>query len=176
MRPTIRLLAQAARYLEAGSPTGLTGLLTHPSPRSTLLHTYNSTLDKLKEFPEHSVYRQSVEGLTKHRLNIIEGVKPEGLEAWQERVKETVEKHPEAFHKIGSLANGKEINFVYKDHILAGMDNAEFDDEPPRKPELEGPRTRAERAQQAKSFTENVKLQNAKIPRIEPEPPLSLEQ
>ncbi|KAG9622147.1 hypothetical protein KCU64_g20939, partial [Aureobasidium melanogenum] len=66
MRASSRLLAQASRFLTPGAPTGLTGVLTHAAPRSTLLYLYNSTLDKLKQFPEHSVYRQSTEALTKH--------------------------------------------------------------------------------------------------------------
>lgn len=84
MRRTFRLLASVkpARYLEAGTPTGLTGLYTHPSPRSTLLFLYSTTLDKLKAVPEHSVYRQSVEALTKHRMAIVEGAVPPGYDEW----------------------------------------------------------------------------------------------
>ncbi|EMC93265.1 hypothetical protein BAUCODRAFT_36937, partial [Baudoinia panamericana UAMH 10762] len=95
MRSATRLLASLASsatstaaknptFLEAGSPTGLTGLFTHSTPRTTLIQLYNSTLTKLRQnFPESSVYRQSVEALTKHRLAIIESVKPSGLEEWQ---------------------------------------------------------------------------------------------
>jgi NADH dehydrogenase (ubiquinone) 1 alpha subcomplex subunit 5 len=73
MRASARLLT---RYLEAGRPTGLTGLLTHPAPRAALLSIYGTTLDKLKAIPETSVYRQSVEALTKHRMAIVEGMVP----------------------------------------------------------------------------------------------------
>ena len=99
MRSTFRRLAtvKPSRYLEAGNPTGLTGLLNHPAPRSTLLYLYGSTLDKLKAFPEHSIYRQSTEALTRHRMKIIESIKPEGYEEWQKRAKELVEKNPDAF-------------------------------------------------------------------------------
>lgn len=178
MRAATRLLAniQPSRFLEAGSPTGLTGLFTHPTPRSTLLYIYSSTLDKLKKFPESSVYRQSTEALTKHRMAIIESVKPEGLDAWRERVRSTVEAHPEAFRQIGTLADDKSINFVYKDHARAGVATEEFDDEPIEKPELEGPRTVAEKAKQGEVFARDLKAENAKIPRIEAEPPLSLDQ
>lgn len=84
MRRTLRLFASVkpARYLQAGSPTGLTGIYTHPSPRGALLFLYLSTLDKLKAVPEHSLYRQSVEALTKHRLAIVEGTVPVGFEEW----------------------------------------------------------------------------------------------
>ncbi|KAI9783165.1 MAG: hypothetical protein M1816_001487 [Peltula sp. TS41687] len=100
MRVFSRLLANvkpAARYLEPGTATGLTGLFTHPTPRSTLLYLYYSTLDKLKELPESSVYRQSTEALTKHRLKIVEGIKPDGHDAWLDRSRKDVEKHPEIF-------------------------------------------------------------------------------
>src|SRR4051812_37862633 len=88
MRAAARLLASVkpSQFLEVGAPTGLTGLLTHASPRSTLLFHYHSTLDKLKQIPESSVYRQSTEALTKHRLKIIEGSKPQGWDQWQEKI------------------------------------------------------------------------------------------
>ena len=84
MRPALRLLAsvRSGRYLEPGNPTGLTGLYNHPAPRSTLLYLYNATLERLNEFPEHSVYRQSAEGLTRHRRSLVESVKPEGFDDW----------------------------------------------------------------------------------------------
>jgi len=84
MRRTFRLLASVkpTRYLETGRPTGLAGVYSHPSPRSTLLFLYSSTLDKLKAVPEHSVYRQSVESLTKHRMAIVESAVPPGYEEW----------------------------------------------------------------------------------------------
>ena len=103
MRNTLRLLAvvKPGRYLEAGNPTGLTGLFNHPAPRSTLLYLYGATLEKLKEFPDHSVYRQSTEALTKHRMKIIESIKPEGFDEWEKRATEKREKYPEAFEPGG---------------------------------------------------------------------------
>jgi len=65
-----------ARYLEPGMPTGLTGLFTRQTPRATLLSIYGATLEKLKTIPEASVYRQSVEALTKHRMEIVKTVVP----------------------------------------------------------------------------------------------------
>lgn len=107
MKNTLRLLAvvKPGRYLEAGNPTGLTGLFTHPAPRSTLLYTYGAILDKLKAFPEHSVYRQSTEALTKHRMKIIESIKPEGYDEWKKRATEKIEKYPEAFQPGGHYAH-----------------------------------------------------------------------
>lgn len=101
MRPTLRLLANVKpRYLEPFTPTGLTGLNTHPSPRPTLIFLYQSALGKLKHFPESSVYRQSVEALTRHRLQIVESTKPPGFEQWLERVRKTVGAEPERFASL----------------------------------------------------------------------------
>lgn len=99
MRSALRLLAavKPGRYLEAGNPTGLTGLFNHPAPRPTLLYIYGSILHRLKAFPEHSVYRQSAEALTKHRIKIIESIKPEGYEEWAKRAAQIVQQNPEAF-------------------------------------------------------------------------------
>lgn len=99
MRAAARLLASVrqGKYLEPGTPTGLTGLLTHPSPRSTLLYHYTSTLDKLQKIPESSVYRQSTEALTKHRLKIIEEAIPAGWAQWQETIQNKINDDPSAF-------------------------------------------------------------------------------
>jgi len=140
------------------------------------MYTYNTMLEKLKRFPESSVYRQSVEAVTKQRLSVIESFKPEGLEEWQQRVTETVKAHPEAFRIVGNQTNAKEVNFIWKESALEGLQTDEFDDEPPSKPELEGPRTIKERSVQKNAFERDLRLENAKFPRIEPEPPLSAEQ
>jgi NADH dehydrogenase (ubiquinone) 1 alpha subcomplex subunit 5 len=52
--------------------TGITGLHPHPQPRTHLLHLYNATLEAVKTIPEHAVYRQSIEALTKDRIRIVE--------------------------------------------------------------------------------------------------------
>ena len=103
MRVTLRLLAEvkAGRYLRPGHPTGLTGLFNHPSPRSTLIYLYGSTLQKLEALPEHSVYRQSAEAITKHRMQIIKSIKPQGYDEWAQRASETIDKYPEAFRPGG---------------------------------------------------------------------------
>jgi NADH dehydrogenase (ubiquinone) 1 alpha subcomplex subunit 5 len=102
MRAAARLLASVkpGQYLEAGNPTGLTGLLTHPSPRSTLLYHYNATLDKLKQVPESSVYRQSTEALTRHRLKVVEESIPKGWKEWQDRVQEQIANDPGAYQFV----------------------------------------------------------------------------
>ena len=176
MRASTRLLAQASKYLEAGIPTGLTGLFTHPQPRTALLYTYQTTLEKLKQFPESSVYRQSTEALTKHRLSIIESVRPEGLEAWQERVKAVVDADPQAYRKYGTQADAKLQNIVWKHDISRGAEVSESGVEPISKPLPEGIRTEQERAGQAEAFSRDLKLEASQLPRIEPEPPLNVDQ
>ncbi|KAL4797152.1 ETC complex I subunit conserved region-domain-containing protein [Aspergillus venezuelensis] len=117
MRSTFRLLASVkpARYLEPFAPTGLTGLNTHPSPRPTLIYLYQSTLEKLKSFPESSAYRQSTETLTRHRLQIVESTKPPGFDAWLERVKQTVGAEPERFASLRQ-ADGTYVGAQRRDH------------------------------------------------------------
>jgi NADH dehydrogenase (ubiquinone) 1 alpha subcomplex subunit 5 len=102
MRSTLRLLANVkpARYLEPFAPTGLTGLRVHPSPRPTLIYLYTSILEKLKTFPETSVYRQSTEALTRQRLQIVQSTKPAGFDEWLERVRKTVAAEPERFQGV----------------------------------------------------------------------------
>lgn len=53
--------------------TGITGLAVHPNPLPELTETYKSTLSVLSSIPSTSVYRQGVEALTKHKLNIVQG-------------------------------------------------------------------------------------------------------
>ncbi|KAI2638192.1 ETC complex I subunit conserved region-domain-containing protein [Xylaria nigripes] len=108
MRRTLRLLANVkpARYLEAGNPTGLTGLYTHASPRSTLLFLYSSTLEKLQRFPESSLYRKSVEAQTKHRMAILEAVEPPGYKAWAERAQKVIDENAQEFKIANSVAGG----------------------------------------------------------------------
>ena len=89
----LRAAAQSSKFLEAGAPTGLTGLLTHASPRSSLIQIYKSTLAAVAQMPESSVYRQSTEALTRHRLAIVEKAQPEGLAEWQTRLRGAVERH-----------------------------------------------------------------------------------
>ena len=108
MRPTTRLLA----YFEAGTPTGLTGLWTHRSPRSTLLYLYDKTLDKLQTFPETSLYRQSVEAVTKHRRDLVKQYTPPGHEEWAVRARELVKNNPEQFRVASGRKDGSEARVV----------------------------------------------------------------
>ncbi|KAI7160205.1 hypothetical protein KC353_g16279 [Hortaea werneckii] len=183
MRPALRLLAvaskPASKFLEPGAPTGITGLFTHAAPRSTLLYLYSSTLEKLQTLPESSVYRQSAEALTRHRMSIIERVKPAGLAEWQTRVAQTVDAHPEAFRKIPitTQSGEKEYNVVWKPSAQEGAKTApEWDDEAPGKPMMEGPRSEEEQIQQLGRMARDPVEEHRVIPRIEPEPSLTAEQ
>jgi NADH dehydrogenase (ubiquinone) 1 alpha subcomplex subunit 5 len=130
MRAAARLLASVkpSQFLEAGAPTGLTGLLTHPSPRSTLLYHYNSTLDKLKQIPESSVYRQSTEALTKHRLAIVEQTKPAGWEQWQEKLRSQLADDPGLIDVV-ETSNGTVAFMPRKQEVDERERAAEWDGE-----------------------------------------------
>ncbi|KAK9467864.1 hypothetical protein V1512DRAFT_260249 [Lipomyces arxii] len=51
--------------------TGLTGIYQFPNPRPRLLRLYYETEKLVQEFPETSVYRQAIEGICKHRAQIV---------------------------------------------------------------------------------------------------------
>ena len=183
MRAATRLLAsvKTSRFLEPGNPTGLTGLFTHPSPRSTLIALYSETLDKLETFPEHSVYRQSAEAITRHRMKIVEAVKPEGYEAWSERARKRIEAYPEFFP---AQKNSNAGMSVYDGRIAMMTDpSAETDD---REIEwdgermvatAEGVRTEDEKAYQGLLGRDKPSLRtNDKVAAWEPEPPLEAMQ
>ncbi|KAG9257544.1 NADH-ubiquinone oxidoreductase 29.9 kDa subunit [Emericellopsis atlantica] len=181
MRQTTRLLA---KYLEAGQPTGLTGLWTHATPRSTLLYLYSSTLDRLSKIPESSLYRQSVEATTKHRMSIVEAAIPPGYDEWAKRAKELVGQDKEKFRVNSGRIDGSEARTVklgdrvfVVGHRHEGKDTREeeWDGEENEGPALEGARTPAERADQAflgdrKPLAEHEKVQ------WEDEPQLTAEQ
>ncbi|KAB2580248.1 putative nadh-ubiquinone oxidoreductase 299 kda protein [Lasiodiplodia theobromae] len=184
MRPALRLLAAVkpvGRVLEPGAPTGLCGLLTHPAPRSTLVYLYSRTLDKLKQFPESSVYRQSTEALTRHRLSIIERIEPAGLKEWEERVQKQVEANPDAFEKHGvavrRTADGRAFIVVRQKGEVDEREE-EWDGEITSDPEPEGVRSSAERLGQKEAFGHGRpdNLEKAQDFEIEKEPSLTFEQ
>ncbi|KAL2267491.1 hypothetical protein VTJ83DRAFT_4768 [Remersonia thermophila] len=190
MRATFRLFAAvrpaAARYLEPGTPTGLTGLYTHPSPRSALLYLYKTTLEKLQGVPEHSVYRQSVEAVTKHRLSLVEGVVPAGYDEWAERARKLLEQHPDQFSgRHGDRVSGARAirvdrggdAFVVR-HVpqKADIRDEEWDGEVDEGPELEGSRTLEEKQDLVHIFERaDINDVEQEIP-WEPEPQLTADQ
>ena len=69
LRTAEEVLVKAA----SGYPTGLAGLYQHPNPRPALIALSNHTLKVLdQKYPKESIYKQSVEALTKNRLKIVE--------------------------------------------------------------------------------------------------------
>lgn len=110
MRPSLRLLA---RYLTPGTPTGLTGLQTHPAPRSALLTLYRTTLDKLGNLPESSLYRQSTEALTKQRLSFVERAVPPGYEEWEAKARKILADNPDKFALAGDQLSSPGMRTVH---------------------------------------------------------------
>ncbi|KAK3192562.1 hypothetical protein K4F52_001361 [Lecanicillium sp. MT-2017a] len=181
MRPTSRVLA---RYLEAGTPTGLTGLWTHATPRSTLLFLYGSTLNKLQSFPPTSLYRQSVEAVTKHRMGLVEKTEPPGYTEWAARARELVSKNKEQFRVASGRVDGSEartvrlgdrVFVVGAKHAAGDVREEEWDGEEDEGPELEGIRTPAEREDQV-IWAERKPLEDHEKIEWEEEPQLTAEQ
>ena len=190
MRATLRLLAAvrpaAGRYLETGAPTGLAGLVTHGTPRSTLLFLYTSTLDRLRAaaVPEHSVYRQSVEALTRHRMALVEGVVPAGHAEWAARAEKVLSENPEEFEVAAGSVSGARAVRVERDgrafvvHRVPGEEDMryqEWDGELDEGPELEGSRTLAER-QDLRHIFERRDISDVEQVEWEPEPQLTADQ
>lgn len=153
MRPTFRLFANpsASRYLTPGQPTGLTGLLTHPSPRANLVVLYTATLSKLRAFPAHSSYRAATEALTKYRLSIVEAVKPQGWDEWNAHAQSLLKQYPDLFadpERSGRYLRGNidGKSYVYERLMVVKDEDTEVEwgGEKPIA-ELEGPRASGER-------------------------------
>jgi NADH dehydrogenase (ubiquinone) 1 alpha subcomplex subunit 5 len=178
MRAAARLLASVkpGQFLEAGAPTGLTGLFTHPSPRSTLLHHYNSTLDKLKKIPESSVYRQSTEALTKHRLAIIEQSKPQGWDAWQDKIKMQVGDDVENYHIIDTTG-GQTVVLPDQQDVDSRSKAAEWDGEVMQSfPEgIRSPKERLPHAQKMKGDANYKPERVISTVKFDPEPQYTAE-
>ncbi|PBP17174.1 Spc97/Spc98 family protein [Diplocarpon rosae] len=187
MRRSLRQLAavKPSRFLEAGTPTGLTGLLTHPAPRSALVYLYTSTLEKLKVFPESSLYRQSTEAVINHRLAIVTAVEPEGYKAWAEKAKKTLAEHPEVFNTPeGQVAHdgGRHVGVTIggKQFVISAPEKeyderiVEWDGEKDEV-QLEGSRTSAERKVQ-ESWGVERPGSDIKSVKWDPEPALTADQ
>lgn len=188
MRRTLRQLAavKPSRFLEPGAPTGLTGLLTHPAPRSTLIYLYSSTLDKLAAFPETSLYRQSTEAITKHRMAIVSAVKPDGYKLWAERANLKMEEHPDVFNTAEGEVPHDDSRHVRverdgKAFVVTKVEKpyddtaVEWDGEEYTGGELEGTRSEKDRKGQGIIGLKRPGT-DSKTVRWDPEPPLSIEQ
>jgi NADH dehydrogenase (ubiquinone) 1 alpha subcomplex subunit 5 len=175
MRPTIRLLAKVkpSKYLEPFAPTGLAGLVTHPSPRPTLIFLYKSTLEKLQGLPESSVYRKSTEAVTQQRLKIIESTRPPGYDAWLERVQKVIAEDPERY-KGALRTDGTYAALQQKE--VEGRGSVEWDGEP-FDPKTEGPyRTEEEMANLEREINEDMQRAEKQDLHWEAEPALESAQ
>jgi len=179
MRAASRLLAAVTqsthRVLEPGAPTGLTGLRTHPTPRSTLIYHYSNTLSKLQKVPEDSVYRQATEALTKKRLAIIESVKPPGFDRWNDQMQYRLT-------ELG-IAEGE---LTYEDRVFVRAQmwekekdlrdpSAEWDGETIWDAE-EGAGTQEEKDKEMERWAAKEKQDQARRPIIDPEPLFTVDQ
>jgi len=188
MRRTLTNLAavKPSRFLEAGAPTGLAGLHNHPTPRKALLYLYNSTLEKLQQIPESSLYRQSTEALVRHRLNIVKGIEPEGYAAWKEKADKIIAEHPDVFNTpegethykggkyLKEVKNG-EVFVTIKGEGFRDENTEEWDGATDTSAELEGTRTTRERAKQVE-LTRPMANDFMKDVKFEAEPPLTVQQ
>lgn len=179
MRSSTRLLANVAKYLEANTPTGLTGLTTHPTPRPALIYTYQQTLKKLQQIPKESVYRKSVENLTKHRLAIVEKEVPEGFEAYKARLLQQIEASPEAYGKL------KQEDGSYSHEWISIQKAVSWDGEVTRKSAnsmisggLADAEAKAKAAQAEAALVEKEEREGAlpTVDDLEAEPPLTAQQ
>jgi len=185
MRATSRLLAEiakkpASQYLLAYAPTGLTGLLTHPFPRPTLISLYTQTLQKLAAFPSNSVYRTSVEALCKQRLGFVTAQVPPGYAEWEQKVNAIMQSHPE-------IAKGRSVQVEGKTYLLPKEEEGNVDDRTMEaewegdeevEDRGEGPRTAGERRYQAREVGEGRLVQEFErdIPKVPNEPPMTRDQ
>ena len=188
MRITSRLFASVkpSRYLEAGNPTGLTGLYTHPAPRSALIYLYSSTLDKLKAFPESSVYRQSAESLTRYRLRIVVDIKPAGWDEWAAKGKQEIIEHPEVFDTPKDATTHENAKHVKSTHdgrtfvttiLPSEVDENDLEWDGEIAPAtLEGTRVAEERRFQGKMLEMEPPGGDEKKIEWTPEPPLDADQ
>lgn len=106
MRASLRLLTPR---LPAFTPTGLTGVLTHPHPRPTLIALYNHTLSVLSQLPSSSVYRTATENLTKARLDAVQSAVPPGYDEFMARAREinlVVAERPYNLEEMGLYIQG----------------------------------------------------------------------
>ncbi|RDA85593.1 hypothetical protein CP532_0896 [Ophiocordyceps camponoti-leonardi (nom. inval.)] len=111
----------------------------------------------LQEIPETSLYRQSVEAITNHRIGIVEQMRPHGHQEWAARAREIVRKHPEQFRVASGRVDGSEAQsisignrmfVVGSKHDRGDIRLEEWNGEENEGGELEGIRTPAERKDQ----------------------------
>lgn len=177
------IVSRQSNYLTAGRQTGLTGVVTHPAPRPHLVWVYKATLDQLQQVPDTSVYRQSLEALTKHRLNIVESAIPEGYKEWKERVATRISQNPEVFGERGSVGEiMKQLErgrYYPPPRPTPDERDVEWDEEPLAE-KAEGPAPEGQRQNLNMEFGEGhdpeLLAQSEHALSVEQEPPLTTNQ
>jgi NADH dehydrogenase (ubiquinone) 1 alpha subcomplex subunit 5 len=141
-------------------------------------------LSKLQSFPESSLYRASVESLTKHRLALVEKLVPPGYEEWAVRAKKLVSDNPDQFRLASGKVDGSNAHTVRLGNktFIVGRHQEErdiryeeWDGEKDEGPELEGMRTEEERKDQV-LLGERRALEDHAHVQLEPEPQLTADQ
>lgn len=126
--------------------------------------------------PEHSVYRQSIEAVTKNRMKIMQSIKPAGYDAWAERASKKIEDNPDVFKPGKSrhfleYANGSSFVETQESNM---NDDMEWDGEK-GDATLEGTRNPEEGAVNARASQQTKQDQGDPV-KWETEPPLDASQ
>jgi len=83
----------------------------HPDPLPALRKTYESTLSLLSHIPASSVYRQSVEAITQHRLDTIAAAKGDATfvenELNQGQIEEVLDAASDELGLVGKMIEWK---------------------------------------------------------------------
>ena len=132
------------------------------------------------------MYRQSTEALTRYRRSIVESVKPEGYDAWSERSKKELDKHPELFEAKSGESGGRPgapllvkrggTTYVTLETHTPDPDKYEWDGEDDAGPSVEGTRSAEEREDDFQSISHQSFGMEDKNIEFEPEPPLDSNQ
>jgi NADH dehydrogenase (ubiquinone) 1 alpha subcomplex subunit 5 len=150
------------------------------------MYLYSTTLMKLQQIPESSVYRQSVEALTKKRLAIVEAQTAPGHYAWLDTMRYRITEFQEKQKAAGLETMAENLKYEGNEFYLASLGSreidereVEWDDEPVVEPTLEGPRSGAELAKEQAQIDKFAKTEEEKQRfrlKLDPEPLLTREQ
>ena len=115
------------------------------------------------------MYRQSTEALTRQRLNIVESTKPEGFEAWQQRVQKQIDNLSPSDKEMLSDPS------LIRSSLEEDHEDKEWGGAPILPPFLEGTRTAEEREAHDKAVKRAIGKPKPTV-ELEPEPALTTEQ
>jgi NADH dehydrogenase (ubiquinone) 1 alpha subcomplex subunit 5 len=141
-------------------------------------------LSRLQNIPESSLYRQSVEAVTKHRMSLVEAQTPPGYDEWAVKAKQLVGKSSEQFRVNSGRIDGSEartvklgdrVFIIGQRHQAGDIRHEEWDGEEDEGGELEGIRTPEERKDQV-IWAERKPLEDHEQIEWEDEPQLTADQ